>query len=155
LFIQGPGGAYSPSADADWHLLVGDESALPAIAAAVDQLPADAVARIVVEVYGPADEIDLGRPVTWVHTGTAPVGQHLVETVRNVDWPTGAVQAFVHGEAGFVKALRYHLKVERGVTADQLSISGYWRLGSDDEGWRAAKAAWNAEAEAAEAAVTV
>ncbi len=38
LFV-GPGGAYAPSPAADWHLLVGDESALPAIAAACPGCP--------------------------------------------------------------------------------------------------------------------
>ena len=42
LMANGPGGAYRPAADADWHLLVGDESALPAITAALDGLPEDA-----------------------------------------------------------------------------------------------------------------
>ena len=50
VMFLGPGGAYAPSPDADWHLLVGDESALPAIAAAVERLPAGAPARVFVEV---------------------------------------------------------------------------------------------------------
>jgi hypothetical protein len=53
------------------------------------------------------------------------------------------VHAFVHGEATFVKELRHLLRVERGLRREQLSISGYWRLGTDDEGWRATKADWN------------
>jgi hypothetical protein len=50
-----------------------------------------------------------------------------------------------------VKQIRRHLRVEREIPLDQLSISGYWRQGDDDEGWRAAKAEWNREVEAAEA----
>ena len=48
---------------------------------------------------------------------------------------------------GFVAELRRLLRVERGLPRDRLSISGYWRIGADEEGWRAAKAAWNAAAE--------
>ena len=44
------------------------------------------------------------------------------------------------------------LRTERGVAREDLSISGYWRLGADDEGWRAGKRAWNAQIEATEAA---
>ena len=58
----------------------------------------------------------------------------------------------MHGEAGAVRELRRHLRVERGVTRDQLSVSGYWRLGADDEGWRATKRDWLATIEQSEAA---
>ena len=57
------------------------------------------------------------------------------------------VQAFVHGEAGFVADLRRHLRVDRKLARDRVSISGYWRAGATEEGWRAAKAEWNAAAE--------
>jgi NADPH-dependent ferric siderophore reductase len=143
----GPGGGYAPSADADWHLLVGDESALPAIAAALERLPVGAPARAFVEVAGPEEELKLAgageAEVVWVHRGGRTVGEALVEAVRALEFPPGAVHAFVHGEAGFVKELRHLLRFERGLDRDQLSISGYWRLGADDEGWRAAKADWN------------
>ncbi|MFI7023795.1 siderophore-interacting protein [Micromonospora sp. NPDC049900] len=146
LFV-GPGGAYAPSPEADWHLMVGDESAMPAIAASLARLPAGAPAYVFVEVDGPLDEQPLPSPgavaVTWLHRGARPVGEALVDAVRGLDFPPGAVQAFVHGEAGFVRQLRKLLRVERGVPRDALSISGYWRRGLDDEGWRASKSDWN------------
>ena len=151
VYLQGPGGGYSPDPDVASHLLVGDESALPAIAAALDRLAPEAVAQVFVEVDSAADEIALARPITWLHRDGRPVGQALLAAVTATDLAPD-VQAFVHGEAGFVKELRHWLRVSRQVPADRLSISGYWRLGSDDEGWRAAKRTWNAEAEAAEAA---
>ncbi|MER5457645.1 MULTISPECIES: siderophore-interacting protein [unclassified Micromonospora] len=150
LFV-GPGGAYAPSPEADWHLLVGDESAMPAIAASLARLPAGAPAYVFVEVDGPLDEQPLPSPgavaVTWLHRGARPVGEALVDAVRGLDFPPGAVQAFVHGEAGFVRQLRKLLRVERGVPRDALSISGYWRRGLDDEGWRASKPDWNRQAD--------
>ncbi|MFF0722012.1 siderophore-interacting protein [Micromonospora sp. NPDC003816] len=146
LFV-GPGGAYAPSPEADWHLMVGDESALPAIAASLARLPAGVPAYVFLEVDGPLDEQPLPSPgavaVTWLHRGARPVGEALVDAVRGLDFPPGAVQAFVHGEAGFVRQLRKLLRVERGVPRDALSISGYWRRGLDDEGWRASKSDWN------------
>ncbi|MEV5447587.1 SIP domain-containing protein, partial [Streptomyces sp. NPDC052644] len=60
--------------------------------------------------------------------------------------------AFVHGEATFVKELRRLLRVERSVPREALSISGYWRQGMDDEGWRSTKPDWNRQVEAEEAA---
>jgi hypothetical protein len=59
--------------------------------------------------------------------------------------------AFLHGEAGMVRELRRHLRVDRGIPRDALSVSGYWRLGVTDEGWRAGKRAWLEDIEAAEA----
>lgn len=157
VLFTGPGGAYAPDPAADWHLLVGDESALPAIAAALERLPAGAPATVFVEVDGPADELPLASPgaveLRWLHRADHPVGEALVAAVRALDFRPGRVQAFVHGEATFVKELRRLLRIERGVPRGDLSISGYWRRGLNDEGWRSTKAAWNAQVEAEESVV--
>ncbi|MFL6053234.1 MAG: siderophore-interacting protein [Actinoallomurus sp.] len=157
LFL-GPGGAYAPSEKADWHLFVGDESALPAITASLERLPDGAPARVFVEVAGAEDELPLDTPgdvrIVWLHRGAAEVGDALVAAVRDLEFPPGEVHAFVHGEAGFVKRLRRHLRVDRGVPLERLSISGYWRQGTDDEGWRAGKAEWNRRIEEEEATAT-
>ncbi|WP_326696642.1 siderophore-interacting protein [Streptomyces sp. NBC_01754] len=147
----GPGGGYGPQASADWHLLVGDESALPAIAAALEQMPAGARVHAFIEVPDAAEEQKLLTPdgveITWLHRGGRPVGELLVAAVRALDFPEGEVQAFVHGEAGFVKDIRRHLRLERQIPPRQLSISGYWRLGQDDDAWRAVKREWNEQVE--------
>ena len=73
MYLIGPGGAYTPDPAADWHLLAGDESALPAIAAALEALPPTAVGKAFIEVAGPEDEIGLTAPesvqVNWVYRG--------------------------------------------------------------------------------------
>ncbi|MGW8683741.1 siderophore-interacting protein [Streptomyces sp. NPDC055817] len=150
VHLSGPGGAYAPDSTADWHLLAGDESALPAIAAALEALPEGAVAHAFVEVSDAAEEqkIDSAAQVVWLHRGDRPVGEALVEAVRGLAFPAGRVQAFVHGEAGFVKELRRHLRTEREIPREDLSISGYWRLGHNEDGWQASKRAWNAQVEA-------
>ncbi len=156
ILVMGPGGGYSPDSGAERHLLVGDGSALPAIAVALEQLPPTAVGDVVVEVHDAQDEIALSLPpgmgLTWVHHEDAVPGVRLVEAVRALPWVDGDVQAFVHGEAGAVKELRRYLRSERGMGLDRLSISGYWRLGVDDEGWRAAKRDWTVAIEQSEAA---
>ncbi|MEU5958103.1 siderophore-interacting protein [Streptomyces sp. NPDC047525] len=150
VHFLGPGGGYAPDADADWHLLAGDESALPAIAAALEALPEGAKAYAFVEVADADEEqkISTAAEIEWLHRGQRPVGQALVEAVRSLDFPAGDVQAFVHGEAGFVKELRRYLRVEREVPRERLSISGYWRLGHNEDGWQASKRDWNAQVEA-------
>ncbi len=158
IHLTGPGGGYAPDPQADWHLLAGDASALPAIAVAAGRLPAGSPAWVLVEVDGPADEVDgLADPVSgvipdgfgvrWLHRSGRPVGQALVEAVAALPRPAGDGQAFVHGEAGFVRDLRRLLRVSWGVPRERLSASGYWRLGADDEGWRAGKRAWAEQVE--------
>jgi len=141
LDLSGPGGAYAPSPDADWHLLAGDESALPAISAACAALTAQAVGRVFVEVDGPADELDFARPagveLTWVHRGDREPGAALAEAVRAEPWREGQVHVFIHGEAqAIMHDLRSYIRKDRGVPAALASISGYWRRGRTEEGFR-------------------
>ncbi|KAA9151681.1 siderophore-interacting protein [Amycolatopsis acidicola] len=142
LLLNGPGGAYAPSAEADWHLLVGDESALPAIALSLEHMPEGVPVRVFLEVGDPSEQQPLvtkgDAQIHWLHRST---GESLVKAVRALEFPDGTVQAFVHGEAGFVRELRRYLLDERGVRKDLLSISGYWRRGASDEQWREEKAA--------------
>ncbi|MFJ3952829.1 siderophore-interacting protein [Streptomyces sp. Je 1-4] len=152
IFLLGPGGAYVPEAAADWHLLAGDESALPAIAASLARMPAGVPVHAFIEVAGPEERQELDAPagaeISWLYRGGAPVGRELVAAVRALDFPSGRVQAFVHGEAGFVKELRRLLRVEREIPREDLSISGYWRTGHDEDGWQASKRDWNQQVEA-------
>ncbi|MER0245466.1 siderophore-interacting protein [Streptomyces sp. HSW2009] len=154
IYFLGPGGAYAPAPDADWHLLVGDESALPAIAAAVDRLAAGggANAHVYIEVADESEHQPLadapGVTVQWLYRDGARVGAKLTEAVQALSFPAGEVHAFVHGEAGFVKELRRHLRIEHQIPRERLSISGYWRLGHNEDGWQASKREWNAQVEA-------
>jgi NADPH-dependent ferric siderophore reductase len=151
----GPGGGYTPSPDASWHLLVGDESALPAIGAALGRLPAGVPALVFVEVEGPEEQqsdLVLGEGVTvvWVHRGDGVPGEAVVAAVTAVELPAGTGHVFVHGEAGLVRELRLHLRAGRGLDPEFTSISGYWRRGRTEDRWQAEKRDWNAEVEAAE-----
>ncbi|MEU6572150.1 siderophore-interacting protein [Streptomyces sp. BPPL-273] len=156
IHLIGPGGGYAPRAEADWHLLAGDESALPAIGAALEALPAGAVAKAFIEVSGPEEEQEIqtraDAEITWLHRGERQIGDALREAVSGFDFPAGTVHGFVHGEAHTVKGLRHHLRLERGLTRDQLSISGYWRRGADEDGWQSTKSEWNRDVEDAPAA---
>jgi NADPH-dependent ferric siderophore reductase len=149
LHLMGPGGAYTPSPEADWHLLVGDLAVVPAIAASLERIRSGVPVHVLIEVPGPEDEIELQTPgdlhLTWLHgDGT---GDTLPPAVRQLDFPPGDVHAFIHGEAMVVREIRRHLVVERGVPKEALSASGYWKRNRDDEGWRAEKAEFNREAD--------
>jgi NADPH-dependent ferric siderophore reductase len=145
LVVNGPGGDYRPDPDADWHLLVGDEAAVPAITAALHVLPEDAVTRVVVQVDGPEHEPGLPLPgsgeIVYVHRSDTGQTGGLVDAVRDLEWPEGRVHAFVHGEATEVmQELRPYLLNERKIPREDISISGYWRRGDTEEGFRSWKA---------------
>lgn len=158
--MYGPGGAYAPRTDADWHLFAGDESALPAISAAVEALPEGAPAKVFIEVADAGDEIAFASKalvdVTWIHRGAAAheVGDDragdnapLIAAVRGAAWLPGQAGVFIHGEAQAVMHnLRPYIRKERGVPAEFASISGYWRRGRTEEGFRV----WKKELASAE-----
>lgn len=154
--VRGPGGAYLPGADAPWHLMAGDESAVPAIAASVEALPGDAIGYVFIEIGDETDRIPLRAPegveVAWVRRDAAGDGTGvdapLVGAVRGARWLDGVPHVFVHGEAETVmKGIRPYIRKERGVPAERASISGYWRRGRTEEGFRV----WKSELAAAEA----
>ena len=156
IFLLGPGGGYCPAADADWHLLIGDESALPAISVVLERLPAGRAAYVFLEVADARERQPLPSPadvrITWVHRDEfgGAHGEGLVAAVTAAELPSSTPDVFLHGEAGFVRRLRQHLRFERAVPREALSVSGYWRKGRDDEAWRAEKAAWKSAVEADE-----
>jgi NADPH-dependent ferric siderophore reductase len=154
LELGGPGGAYAPPADADWHLLVGDDAVIPAVAVSLQRVPAGVPVFVVLEVEGPAHEQPLSTPgelhLTWLHRTAGP-GEDpslQVDAVTALDLPAGRGQAFVHGEATAVRLVRRHLVVDRGMAADELSATGYWKLRRTDEEWRSEKAQWREQAAA-------
>lgn len=154
--FRGPGGGYAPSSDAGLaHLFVGDLSALPAIEEALKQVPAGNSGLVVIATTSKRDARELAThlPVTWVVADALPEAlERAAEAVEQ--WtPEGEVECFVHGEAGMVRRLRRHLRVDRQVALQRQSISGYWRLGTTDEGWRQQKKDWLAPVDEAEAAV--
>ncbi len=114
-------------------------------------MPPGARVTALIEVAGPDEEQKLetaaDADITWLHRGDRPVGEALVAAVRALEFPAGAVHAFVHGEATFVKDLRRHLRLEREIPLDRLSISGYWRRGMDEDGWQSGKREWNQQVE--------
>jgi NADPH-dependent ferric siderophore reductase len=130
LVFEGPGGGYRPDSSADWHLLVGDESALPAIAASLEVIPTDTLAVVRLMCDGPEHQVELPSPgrvdLRWLHRAGGPEdGDLLLESLRDLPFPRGRVHAFVHGEGGEIRGIRRHLLVDRGQARADLSCSPY------------------------------
>jgi NADPH-dependent ferric siderophore reductase len=151
--LQGPGGAYAPDPRADWHLMVGDSSVLPAISASLARIPATIPVHVLVEVDGPHEERELRTPgdlhLTWVHPARTDPGTDgpLCEAVRQLAFPAGRAHCFVHGEASAVRSIRRHLLADRGLPREALSVSGYWKRDRTEDGWREDKPGWNRQVE--------
>jgi len=155
LVMSDPGGSYLPDPDPTvLHLLLGDDSAIPAIAAALAALPADATGHALIEVPGPGDEVPLELPsgveLRWLHrsaaaaeaggnpTGTEP-GSLLVAAVRALPPAAGPVDVFAHGERSAMKAIGAVLKDAWGLDRRTLSLSAYWALGRAEDRFQAEK----------------
>ncbi|WP_404474600.1 siderophore-interacting protein [Microbacterium aerolatum] len=145
VVLGGIGGGYAPDVAADWHLLVGDESAIPAISSALEAMPADAAGIALLEVQDESEQLELTAPagveLRWLHRGekTAGTTDLLIDAVRALEWQPGRVQVFAHGERGAMKQLRPHLTDERGVDRTQLSLSAYWAYGRREDAFQAEK----------------
>lgn len=126
--VSEPKGSFEPPADAAWLLLVGDLTAMPAMARAAASTSISEV-RIVAEV---ADDLPgylpEGVPVTWL---TPPAGSEsgLAAVVETLDFPPGPGYFWMAGESAQMRAIRKHLMRDRKLTADRYDVMGYWRGG--------------------------
>jgi NADPH-dependent ferric siderophore reductase len=143
LALSGAGGAYRPDPDCDWHLLAGDESALPAICSALEALPGDARGIAYLETSDPGEYLDAkppaGMEIIWLQRpepGSAP--RLLADTLLAGPWLSGRADVFAHGERESMKAVRAALKTRLG-DGDQLSLSGYWASGRTEDAFQSEK----------------
>ncbi len=142
--FQGPRGKLQLR-PATAHLLLGDESALPAIASICEALPAEESAIALVEVDGPDDELPLDADVRWIHRRAGvpvrspsseprdpPAGEPdlLRAALADVDIPRGT-HGYLMGESRAMIALRAELE-QRGIDHDAIFVKGYWNLGRPD-----------------------
>jgi NADPH-dependent ferric siderophore reductase len=114
---------------ADWHLLVGDESSLPAISALCEALPSHEAATVVVHVASDADQLPVRcSDLRWVARGTAPADtvDLLSSAIHHFVWPNLNARAYVLGEQQAVRALREELEA-RGLERDRIFAKSYWR----------------------------
>lgn len=138
IAMIGPGGL--TAAAADWLLLAGDETALPAIGRILEGLPPTARGVAFIEVAGPSEEQPLVRPdgfdVKWLHRNGAASGTTalLIEAIRAADFPAeGSVFVWAAAEFEAFRSIRTHLRKERGLSADRQLVVAYWRKGSTED----------------------
>lgn len=142
ISANGPGGKYTPRADAPFHLFVGDLAALPAIAASIEALPAQARGVALLEIHSPDEEVALTTPagveLRWLLNPNLEDTEFLARAVAELTWTEGS-QVFAHGEREAIKAVRGVLR-GHNIERSDLSISAYWARGRAEDEFQAEKA---------------
>lgn len=135
LHIAGPRGSMIVPDDFDWYLLVGDDTALPAIARRLEELRPEAKVTVIVEVGSAEDEYPLSSrastDITWLHRGSAAPGEGalLDAAVAAFGLPEGEGFAWVATESDTAKRLRTILVDTLGLPKQRVKASGYWKRG--------------------------
>jgi len=138
LVIGGPRGSLIVPTDYDWHLLIGDETGLPAIARRLDELPEGARAVVLVEIADAGDRQPLpsgtGIELHWVERPGEAVGDAtpLLTKLASLTLPAGEAHSFMAAESSVVKALKAYLIEQRGFEPEAIRASGYWLYGVAD-----------------------
>lgn len=129
--IGGPRGSFVVPPDCDWHLLIGDETALPAIARRLEELPTGGQARVIIETGDAADRRALqsraSLHVQWLLRGPA---SGLPQATRALKLPAGEGYAWAAGEAATVAATRQVLVDVHGLSKERIRAAAYWKRGS-------------------------
>ncbi|MEU8733338.1 MULTISPECIES: siderophore-interacting protein [Streptomyces] len=131
--------AYDPPADTGWQLVVGDDTALPAVAAILESPSAPATTHAYVSVTDASAVLPLttrvGTTVTWLPrdggsgSGDDDHGASLVSAVRRASLPTGPGYVWLAAEQSVARDIRAHLVHERGMDRERVYFSGYWSRG--------------------------
>ncbi len=136
LQIGGPRGSFVVTDDFEWYLLVGDETALPAIGRRLEELRPGVRALVVAAVAGPEEEQAFESraelDVHWVYRPLARAtdSTSLLQAIAALTLPLGDGYAWVAGESLTAKAIRRYLVAERGLPKAWVKAAGYWRSGS-------------------------
>ncbi|MDO4258909.1 MAG: siderophore-interacting protein [Actinomycetaceae bacterium] len=117
--------------DADWTLVVGDETALPAIGRWLENWPQGARGQVFIEVEEESHQQELPAPdgvsVTWLLRGDGGPCETLLPALREAPWWPGTVFAWVAGEAVALTQIRRWLRGEKGLGRENIEVTGYWR----------------------------
>ncbi|MCK1784028.1 siderophore-interacting protein [Pseudomonas sp. TNT11] len=133
LYIGGPRGSMIVPDIFDSYLLIGDETALPAIARRLEELPAGRKVLAVIEIADAAEQQALQSAaevdVIWVLRGQAD----LLDTVRTLTLPSGTLYTFVAMETKLSRQVRRVLLDTHKVDEAFLKAVGYWRAEGSEE----------------------
>lgn len=134
--LWGPRTAFHPPEGTDHLLLVADETGLPAVAGILEWLPDDWTATVVAEVSCPEEDQELpvrdGVEVAWAYRDGRPAGTTslLVDTTRQLPELSANTYVYGGGESKAMTAVRRHVRDQRGLAREAVSLVAYWRHSS-------------------------
>ncbi len=134
LHIAGPRGSMIVPDMFDSYLLIGDETAIPAIARRLEELPPGRKVLAVIEIADAHEQQALDSAadvqVIWVVRGQ----DELLATVRELQVPKGSLYAWVATETKLSRQVRRVLLDEHKLNDEFVKAVGYWRAdGSSEE----------------------
>ncbi|MHA7270284.1 siderophore-interacting protein [Arthrobacter sp. HLT1-20] len=133
LGVLGPRGSQLYPGDFENYLIAGDETALPAMARWVEELPSGARAQVFISVANPGERIALadrqGIEVTYLDR-SAQGPAVLLDAIENFVRPQGELFVWVAGEAAAIKPIRRHVRDVLAIPAEHADIDGYWKQGT-------------------------
>lgn len=128
--LGGPRGSMIIPTDFDWHLLVGDATALPAIHRRLEELPPGARVQVIAHAPTPEDQHAMptraDAQVRWV-----PSADDLVSAVRELDLPAGEGFVWCAGEAAVMARMRGVLATDKGHPSEAMRVAAYWKVGAE------------------------
>ena len=135
-WIAGPRGSFTVPFTYDWHLLIADDTGLPALARRLEEMPAGTPVVALIEVETEADRLELvtraDASIVWItqrpDTGTDQ--DALTSALRQLELPKGDFFSWVACESKTAKAVRALLVEEFGANPKWTRASGYWRRGA-------------------------
>lgn len=138
ITLAGPGGKKLLDFSADWFLLAGDMTALPAISVNIEQLPDDARGYAVIEILDESDiqsfQIPDSFEIHWVINPRPELeNTHLLDKVKQMPWLEGSPSIWAACEFNNMRALRSYFKEDKNVERNSVYVSSYWKRGLSEE----------------------
>lgn len=138
LGIGGPKGSMIIPMDFAGYVLIGDETALPAISRRLEELPQDAQVVVIAEVDSLQDQLLWDCPqntqIIWLQRMGSPMGQVdlFLQALKQVSWPKEDTHVWIATETNVARQLRKVFIDEYGVDKNYIKAAGYWQQGKSD-----------------------
>lgn len=138
LVVAGPRGSHVVADDFDAYVLIGDETALPAIARRLAELPENATAEVFIEIPEEGDRQPLESPaqvtVSWFERNgfDAASSTLLEDALVDFEQPDGDTHYWIATESRRARMMRKFIEGHLQVPKEWIRSTGYWKAHPDE-----------------------